>query len=312
MKYLFGPVPSRRLGLSLGVDILPAKTCNMNCIYCEIGTGKKIYSQAPSSPEPREILNEIKEFSASSKRRFDCLTFTASGEPTLHTDLALLIKEGKRITGKPVTVLTNSSTVSRKDIRETLCLADIVLPSLDAATPETFRKINRPHPDIKIRSIIDGLSRLRKEMDGQMWLEILLVNGINDTEKELLALREATAIIAPHRIQLNTVVRPPAEKWAKPVTKKGMEKIRSFLGEKAEIVIDFNAQVESGCQLILESEILDTLRRRPLTLQDLNGLFGRYEQIKKILLRLLKEGDIEERRVQGRVFYSVPKPLIHH
>ena len=312
MKYLFGPVPSRRLGLSLGVDILPAKTCNMNCIYCEIGTGKKIYSQAPSSPEPREILNEIKEFSASSKRRFDCLTFTASGEPTLHTDLALLIKEGKRITGKPVTVLTNSSTVSRKDIRETLCLADIVLPSLDAATPETFRKINRPHPDIKIRSIIDGLSRLRKEMDGQMWLEILLVNGINDTEKELLALREATAIIAPHRIQLNTVVRPPAEKWAKPVTKKGMEKIRSFLGEKAEIVIDFNAQVESGCQLILESEILDTLRRRPLTLQDLNGLFGRYEQIKKILLRLLKEGDIEERRVQGRVFYAVPNPLIHH
>ncbi len=312
MKYLFGPVPSRRLGLSLGVDILPAKTCNMNCVYCEIGPGKKTYSQAPSSPEPREILKEIKEFSATSKRRFDCLTFTASGEPTLHRDLALLIKEGKRITGKPVTVLTNSSTVARKDIRETLCLADVVLPSLDAATPETFRKINRPHPDIKITSIIEGLSRLRKEMDGQMWLEILFVNGINDTEKELLALREATGIIAPHRIQLNTVVRPPAEKWAKPVTKKRMEEIRTFFGEKAEIVIDFNAQVESGCQLILESEILDTLRRRPLTLQDINGLFGRYEQIKKILLRLLKEGDIEERRVQGRVFYAVPNPLIHH
>ncbi len=312
MKYLFGPVPSRRLGLSLGVDILPAKTCNMNCIYCEIGPGKKTYSQAPSSPEPREILNEIREFSASSKRRFDCLTFTASGEPTLHKDLALLIREGKRITGKPVTVLTNSSTVSRKEIRETLCQADIVLPSLDAATPETFRKINRPHPDIKITSIIEGLSRLRKEMDGQMWLEILFVNGVNDTEEELLALREATGIIDPHRIQLNTVVRPPAEKWAKPVTKKRMEEIRSFLGEKAEIVIDFKAQVESGCKLILESEILDTLRRRPLTLQDLNGLFGRYEQIRKILLRLLKEGDIEERRVQGRVFYAVPDPLSHH
>ena len=312
MKYLFGPVPSRRLGLSLGVDILPAKTCNMNCIYCEIGPGKKTYSQAPSSPEPRGILNEIREFSASSKRRFDCLTFTASGEPTLHKDLALLIREGKRITGKPVTVLTNSSTVSRKDIRETLCQADIVLPSLDAATPETFRKINRPHPDIKITSIIEGLSRLRKEMDGQMWLEILFVNGVNDTEEELLALREATRIIDPHRIQLNTVVRPPAEKWAKPVTKKRMEEIRSFLGEKAEIVIDFKAQVESGCKMILESEILDTLRRRPLTLQDLNGLFGRYEQIRKILLRLLKEGDIEERRVQGQVFYAVPDPLSHH
>ena len=312
MKYLFGPVPSRRLGLSLGVDILPAKTCNMNCIYCEIGPGKKTYSQAPSSPEPRGILNEIREFSASSKRRFDCLTFTASGEPTLHKDLALLIREGKRITGKPVTVLTNSSTVSRKEIRETLCQADIVLPSLDAATPETFRKINRPHPDIKITSIIEGLSRLRKEMDGQMWLEILFVNGVNDTEEELLALREATRIIDPHRIQLNTVVRPPAEKWAKPVTKKRMEEIRSFLGEKAEIVIDFKAQVESGCKMILESEILDTLRRRPLTLQDLNGLFGRYEQIRKILLRLLKEGDIEERRVQGQVFYAVPDPLSHH
>ncbi len=312
MKYLFGPVPSRRLGLSLGVDILPAKTCNMNCIYCEIGPGKKTYSQAPSSPEPREILNEIREFSASSKRRFDCLTFTASGEPTLHKDLALLIWEGKRITGKAVTVLTNSSTVSRKDIRETLCLADIVLPSLDAATPETFRKINRPHPDIKITSIIEGLSRLRKEMSGQMWLEILFVSGINDTEDELLALKEATRIIDPHRIQLNTVARPPAEKWAKPVSKRRIEEIRSFLGEKAEIVIDFHAHMDNGCQLILESEILDTLRRRPLTFQDLSGLFGRYEHTKKVLQSLLKEGDIEERRVQGRIFYAAPNPSSSH
>ena len=312
MKYIFGPVPSRRLGLSLGVDILPAKTCNMNCIYCEIGPGKKNYSQAPWCPEPREILSEIKEFSASSKRRFDCLTFTASGEPTLHRDLALLIKEGKKITGKMVTVLTNSSTVSRKEIRETLCLADIVLPSLDAATTETFRKINRPHPDIKITSIIEGLSRLRREMTGQMWLEILFVSGINDTEEELVAIKEATRTIDPHRIQLNTVVRPPAEKWAKPVSKKRMEEIRSFLGEKAEIVIDFNAQVENGCQLILESEILDTLRRRPLSLQDLKGLFGRYEHTEKVLTSLLKEGDIEERRVQGRVFYAAPGPLNSH
>ncbi len=309
MKFIFGPVPSRRLGLSLGIDILPAKTCNMNCIYCELGRGKRTYSKAPYSPPWQEIVSEIEEYiSLSSHQKFDFLTFTASGEPTLHPDLEKLILTAKKLTGKPVTVLTNSSTVTDPRVRRTLGLADVVLPSLDTANQATFQKINRPHSSIKIQRIIEGLAILRKEMTGQMWLEILFVKDINDTLDELLALRQAIDTIRPHKIQLNTVARPPAENWARPVSSKTMEEIRSFLGERAQVVIDFKAQMDKPDGLILESELVDTLRRRPLSQKDIETLFGRYSKTRMLLSSLLKKGVIEEKMILGERFYSaLPK-----
>ncbi len=276
----------------------------MNCIYCELGPSKVTYYKAPFCPPSGEILSEIEEFCFLHRRHFDCLTFTASGEPTLHEELGVLLAESKKITGRPVTVLTNSSTVTSKQTRNILSMADIVLPSLDAVTPMTFRKINRPHPGLDIYAIIDGLSRLRREMAGKMWLEILLVRGINDGADELLALRDAVNRINPHKIQLNTVARPPAEDYAKPVGSKKMREILSFFGEKAEIVIDFEAQMGSGSGLILESEIMDTLRRRPLSFRDMEGLFGRYEKTQKILSHLIDKGMIEEKKLKGRTFYA--------
>ena len=306
MRFIFGPVPSRRLGLSLGVDVLPIKeykTCNMNCIYCELGKGQKTYVRAPSPPPWQEIILEISEYISSTDQRFDFLTFTASGEPTLHPDLEKIISEAKNLTSKPITILTNSSRVIDLRVRQALKLADIVLPSLDTANQITFQKINRPHPSIRIAKIIEGLVTLRKEMSGQMWLEILFVKGLNDTQDELLALKKAVDVIQPHRIQLNTVARPPAESWARPISSKAMEDIRSFLGEKAEVVIDFKAQMDKPDGLILESELVDTLKRRPLSQKDIEGLFGKYGKTWTLLNSLLKEGVVKEQTILGKRFY---------
>ncbi len=306
MKYIFGPVPSRRLGLSLGVDILPAnacKICNMNCVYCELGKGLKTYLEAPSPPSWQKIISEIREYTSSNTQRFDFLTFTASGEPTLHPDLEKIISEAKDLTSKPITVLTNSSRVAQPNVRRALRLADVVLPSLDTANQTTFRKINRPHPSIRIAQIIEGLVTLRKDMPGQMWLEILFVRGINDTREELLALKKAIETIKPHKIQLNTVARPPAESWARPISSKAMEGIRSFLGEKAEVVIDFKAQMDRPDGIILESELVDTLKRRPLSQKDIEGLFGKYSKTWTLLNSLLKEGIVKEQTIMGKRFY---------
>ncbi|NPA95471.1 MAG: radical SAM protein [Thermodesulfobacteria bacterium] len=302
MKYIFGPVPSRRLGFSLGVDLLPPKTCNMDCVYCELGRTKEKSLSAPSSPPWQDVFNEIQEY-VSQGRGFDCLTLTASGEPTLYEDLYPLIYNIKKFIEKPVTVLTNSSTADQEQVRKALCMADLVLPSLDAATQQTFRKINRPHPALDIMKIIQGLATLRREMKGKMWLEILFVRGINDTEEELKALKEAVSTINPHKIQLNTVVRPPAESWASPISSKKMAEIKAFFGEKAEIVIDFEAQMRKGVGLILESEIVDTLKRRPLTPQDLEGLFGEYKDTNKVLNRLLHQGVVKKKQIHNRTFY---------
>jgi len=303
MKYIFGPVPSRRLGYSLGVDVLPSqKTCNMNCIYCELGRGHKTFSRPSYCPPAEDIIFEVENYCVKN-RDFDCVTVTASGEPTLHEDLPTILSNIKKLTSKPLVVLTNSSTLSKNSIRKALEQVDLVLPSLDAATVKGFRSINRPHPDLDIERIIEGLSNLRKTMRGQMWLEILLVSGMNDTTKELYALKDALSRIAPHKIQLNTVARPPAESWARPVPSSRLKEICKFFGKSAEIVIDFHTQMQRANKIILESEIMDTLKRRPLSLEDLRVLFGMYDGTETVLRRLLNNGIVQERHVKGRTFF---------
>ena len=305
MKYIFGPVPSRRLGLSLGIDILPKKTCNMNCIYCEIGKTDKVTNEVKSYSSWKDIFNELKNYLKNRKNQIDCITFTASGEPTLHKDLNKLIKATKQITKKPIIILTNSSLVNNKEVFSSLIEANLVLPSLDAATEKCFKKINRPHPDLKIRDIIDGLSKLKKEMKGEMWLEILFVKGINDNKKELIALKEAISKIAPDKIQLNTVTRPPAEEFARPVSENELINIKEFLGNNAEIIVDFKAKILEGSQVIIESEILDTLKRRPLSIEDFNELFGNIKNSQKIIDKLLSNRKINKKIIQNKTYFCL-------
>ena len=303
MKYIFGPVPSRRLGLSLGVDLLPSKTCNMNCIYCELGRGDGPVCRIREYTPFQEIKEEIRRVSLENREGFDCLTLTASGEPTLHSRLGDLIEFAGDTCGKPVVVLTNAGLLGRDEIRHALRRADFVLPSLDAATPDTFRKINRPHPCVSLEEVIRGLSTLQQEMEGEMWLEMLFVRGINDSDEEVKALGRAVSRIQPDRVQLNTVVRPPAEDFARPVARRRMQEIRAELGEKAEIIVDFSRKIRQGSPLILESEILDTLKRRPLSSRDMKDLFGEYRKVDEIISRMMQNGLIDRKSVDSRSFY---------
>jgi len=232
MKYIFGPVPSRRLGFSLGVDIIPSKTCTLDCIYCQVGRTMCKAIERKEYVAPDEILDELKEV-LKSGIRIDYITLSGNGEPTLNSKLGEIIKGIKGISSLPVAVITNGTLLTDRNVREELLSADLVMPSLDAATQKTFQKIDRPHPSLKIENIIEGMVEFRKiypirspakdtmagspniksgltsnGASGQIWLEIMLVEGINDNQDELNALKTAVEKIEPDKVQLNTPVRP--------------------------------------------------------------------------------------------------------
>ncbi len=303
MKYCFGPVPSRRLGRSLGVDLLPAKTCNMDCIYCEIGKGHGTTCDIDEYFPFSEIRDEIDHIVSQGTPEFDCLTFTASGEPTLYSRLGDLIAFARSRADRPVAVLTNAGIVFQEKVMDALAKADFVLASLDAATEKVFRKINRPHPCIELTRVIEGLAELRSMMRGELWLEILFVADINDSDQEVEALSVAMQKILPHRIQLNTVVRPPAEDWARPVSSARLQEIAMKLGERAEVIVDFKQKMAAGASGLVEAEVLEMLKRRPLTCRDIKALFSFEADIEGILQGLEKRGLVYRRSMNSGDFF---------
>lgn len=302
--HLYGPVPSRRLGYSLGVDLLPLKTCSMDCVYCQLGRNSRLTIGRKSFVPVEDVLAEIEDVLRSG-RRVDAITFSGSGEPTLHPGLGRLIREIKRRTPVPVIVLTNSSLMTRPLVRKALAAADIVVPSLDAATETGFRKVNRPHPALSAARIIAGLAAFRKEYRGLIWLEVLLVKGLNDGPADLRALKRAVARIKPDRVQLNTVVRPPAESFARPLAPEELEKIRTFLGGTAEIIAAFGKRSRGPEPEDLASRILDFFRRRPETAEAVARSLGVSARlIRSVCRELERSGKIRPVRHAGRIFYE--------
>jgi wyosine [tRNA(Phe)-imidazoG37] synthetase (radical SAM superfamily) len=312
---LYGPVPSRRLGYSLGVDILPFKTCSMDCVYCQLGASAKTTVRRREYVSARTALTQIRKALASGQR-IDAITFSGSGEPTLNAGIGTIIRGIKRSTRIPVVVLTNSSCLVSPEVRRELLGADIVVPSLDAATDAVFRKVNRPHAGLTAAGIIAGLAAFRREFKGRIWLEIMLVRGVNDGPGHLRKLKAAAALIRPDRIQLNTVVRPPAERRARPLGPEELERIRDFFGEGAEIIADFktpgrtaaagatgfargSASAAKARPLTFpvagdaEADVLAVAGRRPVTVADLALSLGRpVEEIAALIGRLAAAGKI--------------------
>lgn len=295
-QYLFGPVPSRRLGLSLGVDPIPKKLCTLDCVYCEVrqtdlrALKRKEYIPARSIiGELQTALRELKEL--------DFVTFSGSGEPTLNSKLGELIHAVKLMTRVPVAVITNGTLLYRDDVRRDLLEADVVLPSLDAATQPVFEQINRPHPQLKINIIIEGLKQFRIEYHGKIWLEILLVEGINDTETELAALREAINEIRPDKVQLNTVVRPPAESFAHPVNEERLREIQTYFGGTCEIVGTFQKKnLQNGTRVDV-ARVISLLERRAMTTEEIAAALGITLDATVEVLQILQD--------EGLVFPSV-------
>ena len=302
-KYLFGPVASRRLGFSLGVDLIPHKTCSLDCIYCELGpTTKKTIERRTFVP-PVEVLKEIERF-LDSEPSPDYITLSGSGEPTLYRDLSGIIGRIKRITSIPIALITNSTLLTDRVVREEVSEVDFLLPSLDAVTDAMFQRVNRPYEILRIDEIIGGLKVFRQEFKGEIWLEVVLVDGVNDRPEELERLKSVANAINPDKIQLNTVVRPGTESDARPISRQRLEGIRDLFGTKAEVIAETsksppNAELES-----LEEKIIAIAARRPVTTDEIAATLGVREiVVKKTLTLLLKQDRITLRRHEGREFW---------
>ncbi|MHA1569343.1 MAG: radical SAM protein, partial [Alphaproteobacteria bacterium] len=236
MSVIFGPVPSRRLGYSLGVDVVPPdkKICAFDCVYCQVGRTKK---QTIKRSEPISTAMILKEIDRElPKKNIHFVTFSGSGEPTLHKQLGRFIDRIHERCNTPVAVITNSALVDRPDVQRDLLKADLLVPSLDAATQKTFEKINRPHPSLQVENIIKGLTSLKQNFKGDFWLEVMFVKGINDGVEELLKLKEVIERIGPDRIHVNTVTRPPAETWAKAMDFPELDRIAAMFGPHAQVI----------------------------------------------------------------------------
>jgi wyosine [tRNA(Phe)-imidazoG37] synthetase (radical SAM superfamily) len=293
MEYLFGPVLSRRLGLSMGVDLLSYKTCNLDCVYCELGkTGCLACARDRFVPQER-VLREIK---SRSDEDFDHLTFAGSGEPTLSRDLGEIIRRSKEMVNVPVAVITNSTLLSIKEVRQEVALADVVLPTLDAATQATFQKINRPAKDLHIDRIIEGLRDFRLEFSGEIWLEVMLVKDINDHEAEQIA--RAVESIGPDRVQLNTVVRPPAEPVLPLDEAEMIEILDAF--QDAEIIPDWDWRVPNK----METRLLEILSARPCTIDEIGQLAGLEKNVAvKYAIILERDGKIKRHLLDGKHYF---------
>lgn len=239
MKYIYGPVKSRRLGLSLGVTLTPYKICTFDCVYCQLGKTIHKTSERKEYLKTEEIINELKLWFANNPtaaRSLNYITFSGCGEPTLNIKIGEIIAEIKKITAIPIAVITNASLLNDIEVRKALATTDLILPSLDSVRPEVFTKIDRPSQDIKVEDIINGLINLKKELKGKIWLEVMLVKGINDDLRQIKKLKEIIDKINPDKIQLNSPVRTTTEPNILAVDKNKLQKIKEILGDKCEII----------------------------------------------------------------------------
>jgi len=303
MAQIFGPVPSRRLGFSLGVDVVPFKTCSLDCVYCQLGRTTDKTIQRKEHVASGHVLREIEEVLKQGKR-IDYVTFSGSGEPTLNSGIGKMISRIKKLTSIPVAVLTNGTLLYQARTREDLMEADLVIPSLDTVTEGIFETVNRPYSSLKIDEVITGIDTFSQDFSGKIWLEIMLVKGINDSLEEIERVARVTGKMNLEKIQLNTVVRPPAEEFAGPLSRENLENIRILLGEKCGIIAEFRRPTQRAHAVDVEKRILSMVKRRPLRLVDISQSLGVHRnEIIKYLEALEKKHEIRTKVYNNQVYY---------
>jgi wyosine [tRNA(Phe)-imidazoG37] synthetase (radical SAM superfamily) len=315
MQYntLFGPVPSRRLGISLGIDLVPMKTCTLNCIYCECGKTSHLTLERKEYVSFEAVKKELTHYLAHHARP-DYITFSGSGEPTLNSKIGDVIRFLKdRVPDVPVAVLTNSTLFSRKQVRSDIKHAVVVIPSLDAVTEKIFNKINRPSPHLHVDTIIDGLIRFRKEYRGKIWLEVFIIPGMNDTAAELNALKLVIGKIKPDQVHLNTLDRPGSVSTLRTATREELERVLNvFQMENAAIVADPPEQKELfAYRKDTAAAILGTIARRPCTSKDLSEILGLpVKEVDTYLKSLEADEKIKAVKQKRGLFYQLSKKYL--
>jgi len=302
MAYLFGPVNSRRLGRSLGVDLIPRKSCPYDCLYCEVGPTTR-QTLARLEYDTEAIIRELAAFLAHPEGELDFITLAGSGEPTLNLGLGRIIQAIKGLCSTPVAVLTNGALLYLPEVRQELMLADVILPTLVSAREETWRAINRPRPEMSLAQIIAGLEALRREFRGRIWLEVMVLKGLNDSAEELEALKQVIQRLAPDKVQLNTAVRPVVDAAAQPLDLEEMEAVAAFLGEGAEVIASC-ARAGAAQAAVSDARFLEMLARRPMTAPDLAQALGLpLEQVQERLQNLCDSGLMAHSLYQDQEYY---------
>jgi wyosine [tRNA(Phe)-imidazoG37] synthetase (radical SAM superfamily) len=304
-RYLFGPVPSRRFGRSLGIDLTPFKTCSLDCIFCQLGRTTRLTCEQEEFVSTQAVLRELAHWFAAGNTA-DFLTLSGSGEPTLHSGFGAIIRYLRQQTEIPVALLSNGTLFTRPSVREAALQANVVKLSLSGGDQETFRQINRPHPGLQIESMVEGYRAFRKAFRGRLVLEVFLVRGMNDTPEAVARIAALANTVEADDVHLNTAVRPPAESYALPLTRAEMEALTERFRPAATVIAEFSADRSSGVAAN-ESTILAMLRRRPCTARQVAEVFGMHlNEVSKYIGKLSRTGRIVPlaREGEGEPFFA--------
>ena len=302
-KYLFGPVPSRRFGRSLGVDLNPFKTCSFDCVFCQLGrTTEKTVARREYVPTDA-VLAELKEW-LKSDGMADYITLSGSGEPTLHSRFGKVIDSIRINSTIPAVLLTNATMLNLQEVRDAASLANVVKVSLSAWDQKSYGWVNRPHPQLQFDHLIEGQKAFRAKFKGELWMEVFLVGGINSIPADVQKIAAFAKEIGPDRIQLNTAVRPPAEDFASALSRKRMEALTKLFHPTAEVIAEFRAK-HAGLMQANQETIFSMLQRRPCTADQIAGIFGMHpNEVSKYLGILERSDQIRTERKNTGVYYA--------
>lgn len=307
MKYVYGPVPSRRLGQSLGIDPVPLKICNWNCVYCQLGRTVPLVNELKEYAPPKAITDEVSEaLDAHGPGEIDWITFVGSGEPTLHDGIGRMIREVQALNHLPVAVITNGSLLYLPQVRQALIEADAVLPSLDAGTPALYRQINRPHPEATFERLVAGLIAFRQEHQGKLWPEVMLVRGLNDTEKALNDIAAILRRIRPDAVHINLPTRPPVETWVQPPDEEGLMRATAILGDIAEVVRPVEGGFDLGDYEDVVEAVVGIITRHPMRQEELERTLAEWApgEVREALAQLEASSKAQVIERYGTRFWS--------
>jgi wyosine [tRNA(Phe)-imidazoG37] synthetase (radical SAM superfamily) len=307
VKTVFGPIPSRRLGQSLGIDPIPLKTCNWNCVYCQLGRSRPMTNKRKVYVDPALVKAQLTGvLNSHLPGEIDWLTFVGSGEPTLHVGLGEMIQSIKEMTNIPVAVITNGALLFLPQVRDDLREADAVLPSLDAGNASLYKKINRAHPGVPFDQVITGLIAFRQVYQGKLWVETMMVRGVNDTEPALRQIAGVFEQIDPDEIHINQPIRPPAETWVQPTDEAGLLRARAILGENSRIFTFPEGHFEFGQFEDVVDAVLTIITRHPMRQTELEQTLRAWgkDEIGSALERLQASGRVQTVERYGIQFWS--------
>ena len=305
-RYVYGPVRSRRLGHSLGLDLVPAKTCCYDCVYCQQGrTTNKTFETAEYVPAAA-VVEELRAFLADHRGTLDVITLSGSGEPCLNSGAGEVIRAAKEAGVAPVVVLTNGAPLLYESVREAVADADVVIPTLTSVRKETFEAVHRPCAGISPEALLAAWTEFKKRFRGRFEVEVMILAGFNDSEDELAALRDALHGLGPDAVQLNTVERPPTEAFARPVDGRRLREIGDFLDLPYVLPGGAGdaADATEASEAALAERAREILKRRPCGPAELAAALGAGTvATSKVLDAMRRRGEVRVDRRDGQLFF---------